>query len=486
MGISKKKPGSGPIGPDSNKRPVGRDYVEEVQRRAGQLNEAIENRIKKSLEHQAAEARHRQIQRHMAHLRSEAVQARRLAEQIDNLSQGTAAVKRKRKHAMTNTSTIDPGHAQRQKRRVSDKSGRGGNSSHFNPLHPSMELPPEQLIRLLGLVDKKDRKKRKAGPSTTAQPTRPAVQERTEKTDKPPAAVIEPPALETPRPANRSSQATRRRQREHTDAAVFGEQRRGMLLPALGFGAVAGVALSVYLLWGQPTAQQTPDHSAQTSKPVTASKPAPVVRKPATATATNAAKKNPRPADNPKWRAAVQAQEKRLHAAAQQRLNERIQQASQSVAAEADTAVTRSNTPVEMQRPPIQPASADIVYPVSEQAPTISPATQPFPGAETPTASQAPDALDNGSAPVVPAAGGSDPATTVPPPGPDSLAPAQLPAEEAPVAETPMTPPAIAGPLVDDDVSADLVAVPEANGTPVQADYSDPSDLGVDGAGTSD
>lgn len=29
---------------------------------------------------------------------------------------------------------------------------------NFNPLHPSMELPPEQLIRLLGMETKKDRK----------------------------------------------------------------------------------------------------------------------------------------------------------------------------------------------------------------------------------------------------------------------------------------------------------------------------------------
>lgn len=29
---------------------------------------------------------------------------------------------------------------------------------NFNPIHPSMELPPEQLIRLLGMETKKDRK----------------------------------------------------------------------------------------------------------------------------------------------------------------------------------------------------------------------------------------------------------------------------------------------------------------------------------------
>ncbi|MDT8386176.1 MAG: hypothetical protein RQ736_01575 [Thiogranum sp.] len=43
---------------------------------------------------------------------------------------------------------------------------------NFNPIHPSMELPPEQLIRLLGMETKKDRKDQpgNADPSTIASP----------------------------------------------------------------------------------------------------------------------------------------------------------------------------------------------------------------------------------------------------------------------------------------------------------------------------
>lgn len=62
---------------------------------------------------------------------------------------------------MTQSSTIGTEHTQ-----SIDSTGSGKVQLSFNPMHPSMELPPEQLIRLLGVETKKTRKARHAQEAT--------------------------------------------------------------------------------------------------------------------------------------------------------------------------------------------------------------------------------------------------------------------------------------------------------------------------------
>ena len=160
MGIRKRKPIVTPARPQQQPQPIDSAYVAEIRRRAEKLTQPVEkqgeygDRVRSHQCHQA--------EQQMAKLRSEAVRARRLAEHIENLSQQTAAYKHKRKRVMTDKTIVDPGHAQRLQRRTGDKPAPSAGQLNFNPVHPSMELPPEQLIRLLGMESKKTRKSRKA------------------------------------------------------------------------------------------------------------------------------------------------------------------------------------------------------------------------------------------------------------------------------------------------------------------------------------
>ena len=80
---------------------------------------------------------------------------------------------------MTESSIFGPGHSQHQKPGIKNKpsAGRGRGALAFNPLHPSMELPPEQLIRLLGMESKKTRKHMKTRRSSKQQKPLPAINE---------------------------------------------------------------------------------------------------------------------------------------------------------------------------------------------------------------------------------------------------------------------------------------------------------------------
>lgn len=427
MGIRKQKPGSKPIRAETSRRPVKRDYVDELQRRATELNEAIEIKVKIGNEQATARQRQRQIQQQMAHLRGEALQARRLAEQIDNRSRETAA--RKRKRTMTNTTTSEPVGVRRPNRRASDTPATGGSQSNFNPLHPSMELPPEQLIRLLGLEDKKGRKKRKS--PAAKKPARPAVETRPENTPKQPTTTAKPPAPDKHRAAHRSPQPSRRRQQQ-ADASIFGDARRGLLLPALGFGAVAGLTLSVYLFWGQPDTPKTAARSPESATSVSASKPAPVIRKPVEASAEQ---KDPVPTDNPKWRAAIRAQEQRLRSAARQRQNERLELASRSVAAEVHSRalVAIPNPATEIAPPPVVPtpsASGDAVENMPAAAPIINEVEPPTSaGHETPPAAPVAATVETEPASEMPDSR-SDKAAMAPPQAPDELEPATPTADQ--------------------------------------------------------
>jgi hypothetical protein len=59
---------------------------------------------------------------------------------------------------MNESSIFDPQHSQQPQANVKNKPTKGRGVLTFNPLHPSQELPPEQLIRLLGMESKKTRK----------------------------------------------------------------------------------------------------------------------------------------------------------------------------------------------------------------------------------------------------------------------------------------------------------------------------------------
>ena len=163
MGIRKRKPVAAAAKPQQQPQPqpqpIDRAFAAEVRRRAEKLAEPVEILMENGAG--LHNRQRQQAERLMAELRSEAVRARRLAEHIENLSQETAAYKHKWKHTMTDSTIVDPGHKQRLQRRTDDKLASSGSQLNFNPLHPSMELPPEQLIRLLGMEGKKIRKSRK-------------------------------------------------------------------------------------------------------------------------------------------------------------------------------------------------------------------------------------------------------------------------------------------------------------------------------------
>lgn len=320
--------------------------MENARKNADQLDKELRKHAHTGTGEDLVRQRQQEIQQQLAQLRSEAVQARRLAEQISSLSRDAAG---QQWRSIMNSPTIDEGQTQGRNRRASDQTRSTGSQSRFNPLHPSMELPPEQLIRLLGLEDKITRKKQKAAP-----PSSPPEPESTEAhvtatpVAKPKRASTERtlPKLEVPT----DHQMYRKRRRESMDSSPFVPKRSSMLPKAIGFGVVVGIAVSAYLFRGQPeseTGQPLPV-AATTAKPVKPLAPATPVAKPA-ATSQSAGKPLPvtppvrttaapvqkpaespvnretAPLDDPRWHAVVEAQEQRLRDAAQQRLTDRIQ-----------------------------------------------------------------------------------------------------------------------------------------------------------------
>jgi hypothetical protein len=484
MGIRNQKPGHQTTESGTDRQRVGRDYVEEVQRRAARLNEAIEKKTENYSGDDFAEHQQQQIQQHMARLRSEAVQARRLAEQIQNLSQdGTA---RKRKPVMNDTPLVDAGHA----RRASDKRRASGSQSSFNPLHPSMELPPEQLIRLLGLEGKKTRKRPK---SATAKKVMPAKEVTPPNEVAPKAASASAWTLPDDMvPASRkrathsvntaSNPARSKRRRSYADEPLFQERRKGLLLPAIAIGALAGIAASAYLFWWQPAPEQpTITTPAVAVKPPAAAKTVPP-RQPAATVAPSPGqainapiqRKQPEVVNDAKWRAAVQAQEQRVRAAAEERLRERMQ-AAQYRAAEATSAAapaipqeTIDSVPTPSQTIDVPPEGLDPGVaamemppePEKQQASTATPDEPPAAPVEVSTHTEIEMPL---------------------PPEPASEAPAQEPAalqpsidthdtsgvpealETAPAAENSLAQPREAHELPADVVGNDLEPQPDKN-----------------------
>lgn len=361
MEIRKQKPKRTQAPSDPPEQPVRRERVDAARRRAARLNDVIEKQAQKGNGEALVQNRQQEIQQQLAQLRSEAVQARRLAEQINNLSR--EATTQQRRPRMSHTPTVDPGQAQQLSRRAADKSRASGSQTRFNPLHPSLELPPEQLIRLLGLEDKPSRRKHKSGVAESAR-----ADLHSGNLSTPPAAVpvsesAPLPRLEVPT----DHRMYQKRQYRDRDTTPFKQGRPSLLLMATGIGILAGIAVSAYVFWWQSDAQPKLPEALVKTPPAatTAGIPAPVKRQssaiaapspattktapPAAVTAptvkpqltrpetTSAPPTENTPADDPRWRAAVEAQEQRLRAAAAQRLRERMQQGN-NITAE-DTAV---------------------------------------------------------------------------------------------------------------------------------------------------
>jgi len=313
MGFRKKQSVTRPDAP----QPVARKQAEKLQRRASDLADPVDKQTENNSSARLRRFQRQQIERQMARLRREAVQARRLAEYVENLSRDAAAQQRKRKPVMTDTNIVDPGHAQRLKRRSEDRPASGGGQMSFNPLHPSMELPPEQLIRLLGMESKKTRKVRK-----TASPAPASAKEHRSKPQQAPAPA------ET---ARLESRPERNHQYPDSQPPMFDNSRRNLLVPALLVGVVAGISVSAYLLMSQPVpvAEQKPAvvSSVPAKKPQTAAKQA--NRKPAAGSKAPAMTIQEQAA----WQADIEQENQRLQAAAKQRLAERIRQLEASAAA---------------------------------------------------------------------------------------------------------------------------------------------------------
>ncbi|NIA01165.1 MAG: hypothetical protein GWP13_00095 [Planctomycetia bacterium] len=395
----------------------------------------------------------------MAKLRSEAVRARRLAEHIESLSQQTAAYKHKRKRAMTDKTIVDPGHAQRLQRRTDGKPAPGASQLNFNPVHPSMELPPEQLIRLLGMESKKTRKSRKPrrAPKRAAAAVPATVDTHTDSA--PPPAKARPQAA---RPTNRNIQY------ERCEAPqVFDEGHSRLLVPSLLVGVVAGIAVSGYLFWYQPA-----DTAVQkTPAPVIAKqrqKPQPkgqLVKRTPAPVATPATKQKMSAQENAAWRARVEAQQQRLHSAAEQRLAGHISQQQQPAQqVEATTAPVIDTPPLPVTVPATAPE------PVTEAAAPTDTTLQAPP---QPTAETNSDALSPAPVPVTVEMpdGVESPAEFVTPDEPTAVNPAPVAAITEPDAaatdEMPDSEPAPAVPEATDIEPAALAPTEMEPLTPV-------------------
>jgi hypothetical protein len=393
--------------------PVERDYVAEVQQRAEQLAETAGDSAAQT-ESTGTSRRNRHVQEEMARLRSDAIQARRLAEQIEMVSlqnrpsQGT--------HSMAHSSKQDSGTYQRPEKSTRDTAPAGANRLAFNPLHPSMELPPEQLIRLLGLETKKTRKEgARQSPKRGQEPARRSAI---------PGAVKPHEQLPPPiRPQRSQAAAAHSRTRSHNS-------RSSLFLPAMVVGILAGLAASGYFFWnrGAPAASDKnaasavseprpgtlrPVHPATSSatQPPKKGSPESVTGKPAAepgkpaggGNVKRAAPTEPRvtSASDPSRQAAVEAEHRRLRAEAEQRFADRLRQSKLKPAPSSAAPVSGT------------PAAAQPAYPIVAEPETTS---SPL-GSELEPARDASTPVQPGShraAPVATLGRPAEPATDVP------------------------------------------------------------------------
>lgn len=309
----KYKPAAGDSPEQQRTEPVEREYVKELQRRADKLADSSApagggQALARHTHHEQ-----QQIEQEMAELRSRAVQARRLAEHIEGLSGSPAPSQ----WTETTATTVDT-QGKRDKtesRRKNDAPAASPRQRSFNPLHPSMELPPEQLIRLLGLQTRKNRKRKKPNTSQQSETAKPAV------TDKAATDMLE-------------TRPTENKSEKPVSLPAFDEpRRRGLLLPATIAGILLGAGVSAWLFLNQQDVQQTssPTFSAQVEPPAApAEKPAQAIP-PAPETtptlATPPAQKSPSVStqrSDRAWREAILEQRTRLYSEAQQRFDAQL------------------------------------------------------------------------------------------------------------------------------------------------------------------
>jgi hypothetical protein len=361
MEFRKQKPKHAQSQPDSSERPVRRERIEAARRRASQLNDVIETKALTGSGDDLVRQRQKEIQQQLAQLRSEAVQARRLAEHIHNLSHEATA--QKRRSVMSDTPAVHKGQEEQLGRRVSDSARATGSQSRFNPLHPSMDLPPEQLIRLLGLEDKMARKHhRSAAPQATKSSVPAAAPVGADRTSPVPESDF--PRLQVP-------VEHRKRPQRHTDAEVFGQRsNRKWMLAGIG---IAGIAAAGLFWWQPATEPAHPNPTFAPPTPVSSPAPAAEVQRPtatlpAPETQAPAAPADPAAVDNAEWEAAVASQEQRLRAAAAQRLHERMQ-SGESSAAESTVATPPDSIAPVLPAVSAQPDTLD----GENQADTLAP-----------------------------------------------------------------------------------------------------------------
>ena len=310
MGIWKKQQPANSPATQKSARPAPRQHVDDIRRKAQHYTDITEQSGNQSNDRSKATRQREQAEKEMAALRAEALQARRLATQIENLHQ---PVQVQRKGRIMDTTIADPGQAQRMARRNTDSPSSGGGKFNFNPLHPSMELPPEQLIRLLGLDDKPKRRK-KSRPGTVAART-----EKHNSTDD--TAAVKPVKLSLPK----TPPASAERERDMVPPS-FEESRRNLLVPSLIAGVVAGIAISAYLFWSSPEdVAPSATQVAPVLKTNKNAKPLPAATRPAPVVApTEPARQGTVKRTKVVPQSEINAEEKRLHSEAEQRFAERM------------------------------------------------------------------------------------------------------------------------------------------------------------------
>ncbi len=309
MGIRKKQQGT--TDTTSPAKPACIQHADTIRRKARHYTNLTEQTGKQCDDRHRAIQQRQQAEKEMAELRAEAIQARRLATQIENLHQ---PVQHRRKGRIMSTTISDPGQAQRMSRRDSDNSHSGGGQLSFNPLHPSMELPPEQLIRLLGLENKTKRRKK-----------RPASRTALSGKLKPTGMLADTPVRLTPVTPPASAE------REKDMASLpFEEPQRNLMVAALVAGAIAGIGLSIYLFWGNPDeVKATAAHNPPLQIPATSKVQTATVAPPAAPVAAPGVSMTQGTVDRGNsipQTADTEAEQARLRGEAEKRFAERMQQ----------------------------------------------------------------------------------------------------------------------------------------------------------------
>lgn len=311
MGIWKKQqPANSPV-TQQPARPASRQLADDVRSKAQRYTNITEQTGDQSNDQCKAIRQREQAEREMAALRAEALQARRLATRIENLHQPTQV---QRKGRIMDSTIADPGQAQRMARRNTDSPSPAGGKLNFNPLHPSMELPPEQLIRLLGLENKtKRRKKRPESVAARERKNHSAGANTANTSAKLSLPKIPPVSAE--------------RERD-TVQPPFEDSHRGLLAPSLVAGAIAGIVISAYLFWSSPDNVVPPaTQTAPVSKIEKSARPLPETTKvapPPTVAPVETARQGSINRAKVVPQAEIDSEEKRLHSEAEQRFAERL------------------------------------------------------------------------------------------------------------------------------------------------------------------